>query len=159
MKSSKKQKGFTLIELLVVVLILGILAAIALPQYQLSVNKSKAATALQNVKLLKDLAELHLLSTGEWPRDINELPASVPESKYFTYSIGDNGIYAVYKSSAKSCFEYVRSDYGNGLTKVSNKFTCISFEGEWDKVCVALGGIFNDSGVNKYGNFKRYILK
>lgn len=58
----KNNKGFTLIELLVVVLIIGILAAIALPQYFKAVRKARAAEALIQVKALRDAADRALLS-------------------------------------------------------------------------------------------------
>ena len=54
--------GFTLIELLVVVLIIGILAAVAVPQYQKAVEKSRITEAKINLKALVNAAEIYALS-------------------------------------------------------------------------------------------------
>ena len=67
-KSSCK-KGFTLIELLVVVLIIGILASVALPQYQKAVEKSRSAEALVMLKNAHQAYELARLESNgsDWP--------------------------------------------------------------------------------------------
>jgi type IV pilus assembly protein PilE len=62
----RNKKGFTLIELLVVVVIIAILAAVALPQYQKAVEKSRAVEAFINVKNIYDAEKLYFLSIGEY---------------------------------------------------------------------------------------------
>lgn len=87
----KSKQAFTLIELLVVVLIIGVLAAIALPQYQISVEKARAAEAITNIATIKKQLELYILENGlPTTGSIGyESFASVKvpqETKYFSYS-------------------------------------------------------------------------
>ncbi len=77
-RGEAKRLGFTLIELLVVVLIIGILAAVAVPQYQKSVEKSKAAQAITLLKSVYQAAEAYQLANGEWPSDFDELSINIP---------------------------------------------------------------------------------
>lgn len=71
-------KGFTLIELLVAVLIIGILAAIAVPQYQKAVEKSRATEALSMLKSVFQAANAYYLANGSWPTQFNQLDTDIP---------------------------------------------------------------------------------
>ncbi len=70
--------GFTLIELLVVVLIIGILAAVAVPQYQKAVEKSRATEALVIIKALAEAEQLFYLANGDYSYDLTLLDLDVP---------------------------------------------------------------------------------
>ncbi len=84
--------GFTLIELLVVVLIIGILAAVALPQYQKAIKKAQGLEVLVSLNAL-DKAITQWGLTHSPTGNIRSLPANefdiqIPSLKYFKYSNG-----------------------------------------------------------------------
>lgn len=56
-----RSKGFTLIELMIVVSIMGILAAIAIPQYQTYVAKTQVTRVMAEASYVKNIVELCVL--------------------------------------------------------------------------------------------------
>ncbi len=71
-------QGFTLIELLVVVLIIGILSAVALPQYQTAVERSRATEALTQMSAIAGAMERYHAQHDEWPSTFNQLDVDIP---------------------------------------------------------------------------------
>ncbi len=74
------RSGFTLIELLVVVLIIGILSAIALPQYQTAVERSRATEALTQMAAISDAMQRYHAQHEAWPPNnaFNKLDVDIP---------------------------------------------------------------------------------
>jgi len=97
------QKAFTLIELLVVVLIIGILAAVAVPQYQKVVYKSRYSTLKNLTKAIADAQEIYYLANGAYATSCDELSVSTGGSL--------NGNHNVEYSSWGHCACYERYVY------------------------------------------------
>ena len=78
-----KNKAFTLIELLVVVLIIGILTAIAVPQYRKAVDKAQITKIMPLVDAILKGQEMYFLTHGEYAFDLSELDIDVTKNCIF----------------------------------------------------------------------------
>ena len=77
----EKNAGFTLIELLVVVLIIGILAAIALPEYTKAVEKSRVSDAVTQLRNLLTAQKAYKLANAGYATDLTLLDIDMPNIK------------------------------------------------------------------------------
>jgi general secretion pathway protein G len=72
----KNSKGFTFIEILVVISIIGILVAIAVPNYRTSILKAKEAVLKENLFQIRDALGKYYLDKKKYPIDLEELVAA-----------------------------------------------------------------------------------
>ena len=164
----KQNKAFTLIELLVVVLIIGILAAIAVPQYKKAVLKARMMTVINVLHAIKDAQEVYYLANNTYATDFSELDISLPGGSIKEQT----GASIEYEDGSKYWLQYNQSVYGSptGVNQevslelyydhgpyptMAGKFSCAEIPATTQfAICEALGGSLR---VDAWGQ-KHYTL-
>lgn len=80
---TKRASGFTMIELMIVIVVIGVLAAIALPSYRIQISKMKNQEAVRILMALWEAQKDYYRENGVYTADINDLAIDIPAPKHF----------------------------------------------------------------------------
>lgn len=136
-KRNMGRLGFTLIELLVVVLSIGILAAVALPQYQKAVGRARYAELKAHVFALAQAQRVYYLANGAYAPSLNDLDVSLPWSTVTDY-MGSS---------------WATMPYGNCSTTPAGEVTCR--RGDIDSRQIGYGIILEHPAAGLVANQRR----
>ena len=148
--AKSQSRGFTLIELLVVVLIIGILAAVALPQYQRAVAKSRFAEMVLVTKSIENAEKLYFMENGTYTADFSLLSIQLPPGGSLSSSImyyPDGTYYGIGGPEGGWRIDGSGSDIGaiyQRLLQVSAFDQCVAKNEMGEYLCKSWGG--SDSG-------------
>ena len=136
-----KNQAFTLIELLVVVLIIGILAAIAVPQYQKAVIKSRYAALKDLSRSIIEAEELYYLANGTYTDKFSDLdidvggtPNAADNARTFDWGtcqiLWDNSAKILYTNCINSNIKMYTQHYGKNINSDSaGRILCVLLYG------------------------------
>jgi type IV pilus assembly protein PilA len=87
----KGNEGFTLIELLVVIIIVGVLAAIALPSFLNQIGKARGSEAKSSLGTINRSQQAYRLENNTFATNITSLDAKI-SGNFYTYSVGGGSV-------------------------------------------------------------------
>ncbi len=165
--------GFTLIELLVVVLIIGILAAVALPQYKIAVAKSRMTQLQIRFNAIEKAVQIYFMANNTFPNDVRDLDIDIEEqgaqyahlssltgdesAKGLVYLNGDQCGTVLFRGKARLICSNrdlaIRNDYINYPT-ITARY-CAAWTAQGEKICKSLSknqtiDTTYDSGFHQY---------
>jgi type IV pilus assembly protein PilA len=127
-------KGFTLIELLVVIIIVGVLAAIALPSFLNQIGKARGSEAKSNMGTINRAQQAHRLERRTFAGDIANLDAQIT-GKFYGYALANASADAA--NAVATTTQGELKTYSGRVEQAAAAFTQIICESE---ATVASGG-------------------
>lgn len=120
---SKRKKGFTLIEVLVVVIILGALAAAAVPTYHKIIRKSRVSDGLHVLEMLANAQDKYFIENGFYAQNITQLKAPFKELRRVDpanpFRTIETTNFTYTKEFSKNCIE-ARAKVGGSYRLIKN---------------------------------------